>query len=260
MSIFFPNNLENLVRDPQFRNLFVIDPMMVSTGIYYGFPACCIEHFCLHGQTLNNSTYQNHPMSGTGYVPCPHCLESSKDKDTFAEYINANRYCAEPFPSQQVNLIDVELHKFFALLCYKMYKDPLSEIKTYSKLSYLVNEIEKENPVYLYVKGYKINVTAIGIKDKENFCYMVENDSFCSSQLETIFTWHEIQEFQAGLEFPTDEIWNLIFNGNFNIIVYETEKPSLQHIEESQNINQNEEISIIKKQNNSPIHFASVIW
>lgn len=258
MSTFFPNNLDDLIQDPQFRSLFVIDPMMVSTGIYYGFPACCVEHFCVHGRNLNHSAYQNHPMSGTGYVPCPQCLEMSKDKETFSEYINANRYCSDTFPSQQINLIDVELHKFFSILCYRMYNNPLAEIKSYSMLSYLVNEIDKSNPIYLYIKGFKINVSAIGLSNKEEFSYMVENNHFCNNQLESILAWQELLEASAGIVLPKQDIWTHIYNGEFNLVHSPENIPQTQ-ANSPRTYEKIETANLIVKKKISYNHFESIM-
>ena len=88
MNTFFPNNLNDLISITQFIKLFSEAPLLAITGSYYGFPVCCIEFFC---NGLDNSlnidvneadNEENcHPMIGTGYVPCPHCVEQSKDKE-----------------------------------------------------------------------------------------------------------------------------------------------------------------------------------
>lgn len=260
MTTFFPNNIENLIQDDYFRNLFTLDPMLVSTGVYYGFPSCCIEHFC-DNKNKNTLDYEDHPMNGTGYLPCPHCIERTKDLETFSEYINENRYCTQPFPSKQTEIIDENLDKFFAYLCYQLYQNPLKELKAYSKLSYLINEIDESNPIYLYIKGFKINVSSISITDKKQFLYMISNNQFCSTQLACIFEWQNKQEAKNGIKFPASELMQHIHNEEFNLIykhkidnpVYKSE--SITNLNEQLNILENNPLSKIKQIKNNHSHF-----
>lgn len=235
MNHFFPKNINELISNPKFRQLFSEAPLLASTGAYYGFPICCVEFFCNHQDNSFNTDHSEknqHPMNGTGYVPCPHCIEKSKDKENFSQLINAHRYCPSPFPSQsdaEHNIYE-DLHKFFAFLAYKMYRNPLVELKKYSHLSYIVNEILTENPIFLYYKGHKINVTAIGINNKQDFGYMVENNAFCANQLENLLEWHKLQESLSGLIFDYSGIWDCICKSEFDIIqskprVYEVQIP-----------------------------------
>lgn len=237
MNYFFPKNINDMISDPKFRQLFTEAPLLASTGAYYGFPICCVEFFCNHKDNSFNSVHTHdknqHPMHGTGYVPCPDCVENSKDKDLFSRLINEHRYCPTPFPSQSdvEHSIYEDLHKFFAFLAYKMYRNPLEELKKYSHLSYIVNEILSDSPIYLYYKGYKINVTAIGINNKQDFGYMVENNAFCANQLENLLEWHQIQEASSGSTFDYSGIWDCICKAEFDIVqikarTYETVKPT----------------------------------
>lgn len=257
MPTFFPNSIDELIINPQFRNLFVQNPMTVSTGIYYGFPACCIEHFCQQNSACNshidNSKKDNHPMLGTGYLPCPQCYEDSKNKEFFTQLINNNRFSPLDFPAVAVDIINEDEDKFFALLCYKLYKNPLEEIKSYSKLSYLINEIDTSNKIYLYTQGYKINVSAINIKDKNTFMYMVENNQFHSTQLEKILEWQKKQDLRYGNNFPFSIIMQNILQGSF-ALSFEEEEELTDCVEES-NTSEDIDMCLISKQHPNISHF-----
>lgn len=221
MNYFFPNDIDNLINNPKFRQLFSEAPLLASTGAYYGFPICCVEFFCNNIDNSFNSIELNemqpHPMDGTGYVPCPNCIDISRNKEQFFSLINQHRFCPKLFPSNTEHNIDDDLHKFFAYLAYKMYRKPLDELKKYPHLSYIINEILYENPIYLYYKGHKINVTAISIVNKQDFGYMVENNIFCANQLENLLEWHQIQESKLGVEFNYTDIWDSIYKNQFDI-------------------------------------------
>lgn len=275
MNYFFPNNIDILIKNPKFRQIFSEAPLLASTGAYYGFPVCCVEFFCNSTHNSFNSVDSQsnypHPMNGTGYVPCPQCIERSKDKENFSNLINEHRFCPKLFPSNTEHNIDNDLHKFFAYLAYNMYKNPLKELKKYAHISYLINEILDENPIYLYYKDHKINVTAIGIVNKQDFGYMVENNIFCANQLENLLEWHKIQKSQQGVEFNYSNIWDSICKNEFDIkqpsINIKNIEPSTNHsvyLEETNHPNYKTE-SEIQTRNHQSIkrnirknHFSTV--
>ena len=44
-------------------------------GEFFGYPECCIEEFTL---LIQKPGFSNHPMCGTGFVPCISCREATK--------------------------------------------------------------------------------------------------------------------------------------------------------------------------------------
>lgn len=59
-------------------------------GDYYGYPACCVEHFC----NTTGTTTPSH-FDGTGFVPCPTCEERSMNE--LVVEIHRQRKCPTPF-------------------------------------------------------------------------------------------------------------------------------------------------------------------
>ncbi len=63
-------------------------------GDYLGYPECCVEYFI--------ETYErhpligNHPLIGTGFMPCLCCGDKSAEEMTMT--INRNRKWGEKFP------------------------------------------------------------------------------------------------------------------------------------------------------------------
>lgn len=257
MKQFFPKDINDLISNTQFRKLFIEAPLLATTGAYYGFPVCCIEFFC-HGldSSLMNSidNDDSHPMIGTGYVPCPHCLDMSRDKKYFSDLINQHRFCPHHFPSNTEHNIDEDLHKFFAFISYKMYRNPLEELKKYPNLSYLLNDILSDDPIYLYYKGHKINVTAIGIKNKQDFGYMVENNAFCANQLENLLEWYQIQEAKLGVNFDYSGLWDCICRNEFEII---SPKDKQAFYVKPENIEIQTNDFSLEKQSNPNSHYQS---
>lgn len=44
-------------------------------GNSFGYPKCCIEHFCATEFTAQLEYYQGSVFDGSGFVPCPECNE-----------------------------------------------------------------------------------------------------------------------------------------------------------------------------------------
>lgn len=66
-----------------------------STGIWFGFPKCCIAAF-EHLEHMSKDT-ENWPLIGTGFVPCEKCA-TTKTEEQLIQEISANRFCPAPFP------------------------------------------------------------------------------------------------------------------------------------------------------------------
>jgi hypothetical protein len=64
-------------------------------GLYLGFPECCIKSFRVRGACDIEPGF---PLEGTGYVPCPKCIDKSEDELKAA--IEKNRLCPYPFPEE----------------------------------------------------------------------------------------------------------------------------------------------------------------
>lgn len=67
-------------------------------GQYFGFPACCIKHFCENAHVpcwATNLYGENFMLNGTGYVACPECMK--KTKEELIDIINKNRYANYKF-------------------------------------------------------------------------------------------------------------------------------------------------------------------
>lgn len=78
------------------------------SGIFYGYPDCCIRAF----MTPDRGT--NHPLIGTGYIPCKAC-----EKKTMGELITVidrNRFCEVPFPHGLLARNDRVYYEFEAFL------------------------------------------------------------------------------------------------------------------------------------------------
>ena len=70
-----------------------------ALGAFLGFPSCCIKFFL--ESTLMRLKEQHiklidHPLKGTGFVPCDHCI--GLEPEVLVASINANRTFTKPFP------------------------------------------------------------------------------------------------------------------------------------------------------------------
>lgn len=69
-------------------------PSWVFTGLFYGFPLCCIKEFC----GLKHVALGRIKLQGTGYIPCSKCR--TKNEDELIKVISENRFDPEPFPEE----------------------------------------------------------------------------------------------------------------------------------------------------------------
>ncbi len=113
----------------QINRLYDDQPGFLSSGLYFGFPICCIDAFC-SGET--QTVIKNHPLlesSGTGFVPCLECAkEVAKDWPNFlAEKILKNRICQGAWPDGDNAKDKTEFFKFFIELTRALGYDPKEE-------------------------------------------------------------------------------------------------------------------------------------
>ena len=73
------------------------NPFLLS-GVYYGYPKCCIEEFIQQYESGEYITRGNRKLKGTGYIPCVKCNNLSEA--ALKHEINSARLHWEPFPKQ----------------------------------------------------------------------------------------------------------------------------------------------------------------
>lgn len=77
-------------------------------GEYYGYPECCVSHFV---KMVGNPSWNNYVYGswaeGTGYIPCPECLE--RPKRDVIKAISDNRRQRTRFPNGDFRLCKLEL-------------------------------------------------------------------------------------------------------------------------------------------------------
>jgi hypothetical protein len=71
------------------------------SGIYYGYPVCCIDEFIHYGETDSYEDREKRKLCGTGYVPCEEC--NKKSEEELVEAINNNRLHWQKFPTCSPN-------------------------------------------------------------------------------------------------------------------------------------------------------------
>lgn len=71
------------------------------SGVYYGYPPCCIEEFIAYAESGNFSDRPDRKLNGTGYVPCKSCNEKSEKE--LVKDINRNRLHWQKFPKSGPN-------------------------------------------------------------------------------------------------------------------------------------------------------------
>lgn len=70
-----------------------------TIGAFLGFPQCCTTQFLKSSVSELKAQHQkliDHPLNGTGYVPCDHCITLNPIE--LIATINANRTFIHPFP------------------------------------------------------------------------------------------------------------------------------------------------------------------
>ena len=73
----------------------------ILSGVYYGFPRCCIEEFVLYAESGSYLERETRKLSGTGYVPCTKCNQKSEEE--LVKIINDNRLHWQKFPKDGPN-------------------------------------------------------------------------------------------------------------------------------------------------------------
>lgn len=68
---------------------------LMERGLYFGYPVCCVLEFCRKYQMGCHVGVPNSKFIGSGYVPCPACVEQPVE-DVLA-YIQKHRHAPSPF-------------------------------------------------------------------------------------------------------------------------------------------------------------------
>lgn len=71
-----------------------------DAGEYYGYPKCCIEHFC---SNIIKTDEQKIVAKSQGFIPCPDCTKRILDGEIKLEDLIKDRKCEFPFPYTNKN-------------------------------------------------------------------------------------------------------------------------------------------------------------
>lgn len=216
MTKFFSNNIETLVKDEKFIELYKSSNFWAAAGTYYGFPSCCVENFCNSFAAQIYEKHPNHPMNGTGYVPCETCVEPSKNYSFFSELINQNRFSSAKFPDDSN---EKELDMFYAQIVLRLEKNPIDVLKRHAHLSYMINDIADLEPIYLHVGRHAINISAIEQKDPGILMELIGEDEFVQDQFAAILEHHfkDSTLTNKTIQKHIDDIYDFISKGQFII-------------------------------------------
>ena len=110
---------------------FKEEPGLTASGLFYGFPECCISSFAKFEQLEVFEKFPDLPSIGTGFVPCIKCAPKVKlNWLAFKkENIIKNRHCKEEFPAMEVKRSDY--HLFFIKLSCELGIDPFEASKSF---------------------------------------------------------------------------------------------------------------------------------
>lgn len=81
------------------RTLKEGDRIGYALGAFLGFPRCCTKFFLESSVPRLKEQHQKligHPVKGTGFVPCDHCI--TLDPNVLINTINDNRTFVHAFP------------------------------------------------------------------------------------------------------------------------------------------------------------------
>ena len=96
--------------------LFERDPQYTIYGTYFGFPNCCIESFIRCPGV--HQWYKEGKHTGTGYIPCMHCMEKANTQwDEHHALIQSRRISSKPFPEDRSHHRQWEIEVFFIEFC-----------------------------------------------------------------------------------------------------------------------------------------------
>jgi hypothetical protein len=72
------------------------------SGLFYGYPQCCIEAFCrldhIREESATGDSLCAQVGNSTGFVPCRTCAEKIRDGQTTLKELVQERKCPRPFP------------------------------------------------------------------------------------------------------------------------------------------------------------------
>lgn len=123
-----------------------------ALGAFLGFPRCCTKQFLESSLPQLKAQHQKligHPLKGTGFVPCDHCI--TLDPNELVANINANRTFIHPFPFKGGVLATAgdhfeEFKQKYDSLHYNIPDHQLdASIKVISELYFTIHKIIKDN-------------------------------------------------------------------------------------------------------------------
>ena len=68
----------------------------VDSGVYYGYPKCCIINFCERGYKKTKEQVEI-GKNNIGFIPCPSCSKKVVNKEITLKSLIKNRECKKPF-------------------------------------------------------------------------------------------------------------------------------------------------------------------
>lgn len=74
----------------------------VINGLYFGYPKCCIIHFCTR-KTWDLSVKQRAVIDGNGFIPCERCSKKILKGDATIESLINNRENPKPYPHDDMD-------------------------------------------------------------------------------------------------------------------------------------------------------------
>jgi uncharacterized protein YegP (UPF0339 family) len=133
------------------KEIFLTQPGFAASGLFYGFPICCVESFVNFKQLEVFEKYPNIPSSGTGFVPCICCAKNIHT--LWPETLNIiaqNRFCTNTFPEQESNKDEAD--NFFIMLSRFLGLNPKEMAETLSYNKNILKLLKKEKQQTLQKK------------------------------------------------------------------------------------------------------------
>ena len=121
---------------------------MIESGVYYGYPKCCIEEFVAHYLGMCGFMgYEPRPerkFTGTGYVPCACC--DKKEEDQLRSIIYTYRLAPMSFPGDTSTTL---FHSYRETLCnrgvlLRLFID--SDPRRHAQVEYLISCLSHGHP------------------------------------------------------------------------------------------------------------------
>jgi len=137
------------------QSLFSIEPQLVTYGLFFGFPICCIKEFiCIPFNERKH--YKKGEHTGTGYIPCSQCIKPANENWTlFKGLIQKRRIYSAPFPKDEdhisVNYFFIYLTKIFQVNIF----DYVDYFHRYEEVLKILKNNNYENELKYFQKKLK---------------------------------------------------------------------------------------------------------